>query len=180
MDVPANFKLDVRVRARLLAKNTITEAEVSKHLESLADADGACETVTLAQPALQPLGDRPKIPQALVRPPPRSIAPAPMPVDDGWGDDIDDDDDDEEDLKPVAKKPAAVPARVAPPPPEPESKPEPAAAGTEAEAADEDEDDDDAPAADADAEEPEGAESTDDEPDEDDESDEEEAPGEDE
>jgi len=33
MDLPVNFKFDVRIRARLLAKGNITDADVAKHLK---------------------------------------------------------------------------------------------------------------------------------------------------
>jgi len=112
MDVPVNFKYDVRIRARLLAKGLVTEAEVTKHLDGLADVQPHADYIELAQPALTnpeererqaPVVARPSavVPRAVVpasveRAAPVSIPPAPTPVDDAWDDD-DDDEDDEDD-----------------------------------------------------------------------------------
>jgi hypothetical protein len=111
MDVPVNFKFDVRIRTRHLAKGVVTEAEVSKHLEALADAQGQIDVIDLAQPALATPEERQA---AAIRPsavvakpsasvagssPPLSIPPAPSPVDEAWGDDDDDDDDDDDEVE---------------------------------------------------------------------------------
>jgi hypothetical protein len=52
MTDPELFKFDVRVRERMLKRGRITEADVSRHLASLADLDSVCETVEQPQPAL--------------------------------------------------------------------------------------------------------------------------------
>src|SRR5262245_31457527 len=121
MDVPADFKFDVRIRNRLLNKGVVTEAEVEKRLEGLVDVEASSDPVTLSQPAIGTPESRPaprpifSEPRAM--PAPRSIPPVPLPVDEGW--DEDDDDDDDDDIVPKAKaapKPAepkpVVPAAV--------------------------------------------------------------------
>jgi hypothetical protein len=119
MDAPANFKFDVRIRARLLAKGLVTEAEVAKHLDALADLQPSADYIDLAQPALTSPEERERHAPAAVRPSavvPRAATPAPVersapvsippaaaPVDDSWDDDDDDDDDeDDEDEAKVA------------------------------------------------------------------------------
>ena len=151
MDLPANFKFDVRVRPRLLAKGQLTDAEVEKHLEALADAQPHADVIDLPQPALttpeereRAAAQRPSVvaarpvasaPGPLERSAPVSIAPAPAPVDQGWDEDDDeddvdddedddDDDDDEEDLADL--KPAAA---AAPSPAVQASPPAPPSAG---------------------------------------------------
>ncbi|MCC6898270.1 MAG: hypothetical protein IT377_04810 [Polyangiaceae bacterium] len=52
MTNPELFKYDVRIRERLLRQGLVTEADVKKHLESLADAEAKCETLSQHQPAL--------------------------------------------------------------------------------------------------------------------------------
>jgi hypothetical protein len=113
MDVPVNFKFDVRIRARMLAKGMISDADVTKHVDGLPDREAETTAIDLAQPALTPPGERPPV---NVRPAPRpapvavaavaavaersapmSVAPPPLPVDEGWGDEADDDEDDDED-----------------------------------------------------------------------------------
>jgi len=108
MDLPVNFKFDQRIRARLLAKGHITEADVTKHLDGLADAQPQVDVIDLAQPALTSPEERERLAAArasavVSRPPPAersapvSIAPAPEPVDEGWEEDDDEDDVDDED-----------------------------------------------------------------------------------
>ncbi|HVU03748.1 MAG TPA: hypothetical protein VHE30_18445 [Polyangiaceae bacterium] len=108
MEVPDRFKLDVRVRDRMLANQTVTPADVQKHLDALPDLEASAEVIDLAQPAVSPPGERPPPsarpaprPVAAVAPAaPMSVAPPPLPVDEGWGDeddDLDDEDDDEDD-----------------------------------------------------------------------------------
>ena len=85
------FKLDVRIRERMLRKGSLSEAEVNKHLEALPDVASQGEDLPLRQPALQRFDEasaRPKVP-----PPPRSVPPPPTPTNiDEIGDDVDDDD----------------------------------------------------------------------------------------
>jgi len=127
MDLPANFKFDVRVRPRLLARGQLTEAEVEKHLEGLPDAQPQADMIDLPQPALttpeereRAAAQRPSVvaprpvaaaPTSVDRSAPVSIAPAPAPVDAGWDEDDDEDDvDDEDDDEDVAEVNPVVPA----------------------------------------------------------------------
>ena len=106
MAIPAEFKLDVRVRERLLADGLLSEAEVAKHLESLPDLEGQVVELTMKQPALSNESDRDIVivRTSGARPPVAPIRPTdedlPIPDDD-------DDDDDLDEVKPEAKKPAA-------------------------------------------------------------------------
>jgi hypothetical protein len=168
MDVPPNFKFDVRIRNRMLAKRTITEADVEKHLEALEDRQDKVQGIELVQPALTNPEDRPTPPAsapvptlsaeprpfaapvpAAERSAPRSIAPGPLPVDEGWDDDDDDDDDEVEAVKakpPVeAPKPVVEAVKVAPQATlDVEADDEaPVAKTAESDDADEDEDEDD-------------------------------------
>src|SRR5215510_11172885 len=100
MDAPENFKFDVRIRARMLAKGGLSEGDVQKHLEALQDAASSVESVDISQPAIGTPAERPPPPPPRPRmeprpmppPPPsdhsqpRSIAPGPLAVDDGWDD----------------------------------------------------------------------------------------------
>jgi hypothetical protein len=94
MTGPEIFKLDVRIRERMLRKGLLSEAEVNKHLEALPDVASQGEDLVLRQPALHGLEGggpmRPKNPA-----PPRSVPPpvpaAPINVDEA-GENVDDDD----------------------------------------------------------------------------------------
>src|SRR5215831_6804522 len=130
MDLPVNFKFDVRVRPRLLAKGQLTDAEVDKHLEALADLQPQADVIDLPQPALttpeereRAAAQRPSVVASRAAAPamgvpaersaPVSIAPAPAPVDQGWDedddeDDVDDEDDDEDEELAEAKPVAAA------------------------------------------------------------------------
>ncbi len=137
MDVPENFKFDVRVRDRMLAKGIVSDAEVTKHLDKVADVQGNLDAIELGQPALMSAEERERLvvaprPSAVVL---RPLAPAPLSplnapkapaliddeddIDDDE-DDIDDDEDDDEDEVDAAKpkvaakepaKPEAEPAK---------------------------------------------------------------------
>jgi len=124
MDVPVNFKYDVRIRARLLAKGQVTEAEVTKHLESLADLEPGMESVDLPQPAIGTIEHKERpvpIPRPVVA---RPIAPAPVrapialepaaDIDEDWDDEDEDEDEDEEIEEPAAKAAPAATAAAAP------------------------------------------------------------------
>jgi hypothetical protein len=161
MDLPRNFKFDVRIRSRLLAKGVIDEAEVGKYLETLEDREASSLVIELPQPALINPEDRPTPPASAPAPShvahpafqsersaPRSIAPGPLAVDEGWDeDDEDDDEDDEDDLDAEEAEPAkdaATAPKASPPPVEAASEPqEPEAA---AEEADDESDDEEATA----------------------------------
>jgi len=165
MDAPENFKFDVRIRSRMLAKGGLAEGDVHKHLEALKDLSASVESIDVGQPAigtpaerLPPPPPRPRVEPSLAPPPPpaaersqpRSIAPGPLAVDEGWddeddedeSDDIDDEEDGEaKDAKPVEEK---LPDLAAAPKPVEEKLPDLAAAEPEAEpvsGADDDEDD---------------------------------------
>jgi hypothetical protein len=90
MTGPEIFKLDVRIRERMLRKGSLSEGEVNKHLEALPDVASQGEDLVLRQPALQRDDGamRPKNPAPRSVPPP---APAPTNVDE-VGDGLDDDD----------------------------------------------------------------------------------------
>jgi len=46
------FKYDIRIRERLLRRGLVTEAEVNKHLDGLADVEAKGEILVQHQPAL--------------------------------------------------------------------------------------------------------------------------------
>ena len=89
------FKFDVRIRERMLRKGTLSEAEVGKHLEALADVAAHGEDLVLRQPALHRHDEggsgRKSVPPPRSVPPPPSASAAPGATDDVEGD-IDDDD----------------------------------------------------------------------------------------
>jgi hypothetical protein len=118
MDLPVNFKFDVRIRPRLLARGQINDADVAKHLDALPDLQPHSDSIDLAQPALTSPEERERAaaarpstvvarPAPVGAPPaersaPVSIAPAAEPVDEGWDEDDDEDDvddDEDEDVK---------------------------------------------------------------------------------
>ncbi len=111
MAIPAELKFDVRVRERLLGDGLLSEAEVSKHLESLPDLESQVVDLTIKQPALSNETDRDIVivRTSGVRPPVAPIRPTDedLPIPD------DDDDDDELDAvkpeKKVVEKPVPAP-----------------------------------------------------------------------
>ncbi len=133
MPIPENFKYDVRVRERMLKRGLLTESELSKHVDALADVTDQVVEVELKQPALVKESERvervvsrsaPR-PVASYTPPVRSLENELNDIDDDEDDDIDDEDDedDEEELKvkaaakvAAAEKAAAVVAAPAPEP----------------------------------------------------------------
>ncbi|HEY4158960.1 MAG TPA: hypothetical protein VGM29_12715 [Polyangiaceae bacterium] len=98
MPIPDQFKYDVRVRERLLRSGDLSEADLKKHVDALADVSDQLVEVELKQPALQKESERV---ERVSRPAPARpiIAPARSLEDELNG--VDDDDDD--DLKPAAK-----------------------------------------------------------------------------
>ncbi|MBX3127801.1 MAG: hypothetical protein KF718_13845 [Polyangiaceae bacterium] len=46
------LKFDVRVTARMLKRNALTDQELAAHVAGLADAAEKCDSVSAAQPAL--------------------------------------------------------------------------------------------------------------------------------
>jgi hypothetical protein len=124
------FKLDVRVRERLMRSGVLKESEVARHLEGLTDVENQAVPVVAKQPALQSESDRDIVivRTSGVRPPPTpprhdddlESTPLEDEDDDDLDDDDDDDDDDEGDApakKPEAEKPVEA-AKPAPAPPE--------------------------------------------------------------
>jgi hypothetical protein len=150
MPIPENFKYDVRVRERMLKRGLLTESELSKHVEALADVTDQVVEVELKQPALVKESER--VERVVSRSAPRPVASYTAPVrslenelndiDDDEDDDLDDEDDedDEEDIKvkaaakaaaaekaaaaAPAAAPAEVPAVAAEAAPEPSAEPE--------------------------------------------------------
>lgn len=126
MPIPENFKYDVRVRERMLKRGMLTEGELTKHVEALADVADQVVEVELKQPALVKESER--VERVVSRSAPRPLI-AHVPVVrslenelndiDEDEDDEDDEDEDEEDLKAkaAAKVAAAEKAKaeVAPP-----------------------------------------------------------------
>jgi len=117
MPIPEDFKYDVRVRERMLKRGALTDTELSKHVDALADVNDLVVEVELKQPALQRESEREA--RVVSRTAPRPVV-AHVPVvrslenelndieeDDDDLDDIDDEDDDEDDLKAKAAKAAA-------------------------------------------------------------------------
>jgi hypothetical protein len=146
MPIPENFKYDVRVRERMLKRGLLTESELGKHVDALADVTDQVVEVELKQPALVKESERvervvsrsaPR-PVASYTPPVRSLENELNDIDDDEDDDLDDEDDedDEDDIKvkaaakvaaaekAAAEKAAAAPAVVAEAAPEPSVEPE--------------------------------------------------------
>src|SRR4051812_31042096 len=154
MPIPENFKYDVRVRERMLKRGLLTEGELTKHVEALADVTDQVIEVELKQPALVKESER--VERVVTRTAPRPVV-ASMPVRslENELNDIDDDDDDFDDEdddvkakaapkaaaeKAAAEKAAAEKAAEKPAAPVAETK----AAESESESEDdEDEDDED-------------------------------------
>ena len=136
MPIPENFKYDVRVRERMLKRGLLTESELSKHVDALADVTDQVVEVELKQPALVKESER--VERVVSRSAPRPVV-SHVPVvrslenelndiDEDDDDDLDDEDDedDEEDLKAkaAAKAAAAEKAAAAPAPAVAEVAPE--------------------------------------------------------
>ncbi|MEI9936743.1 MAG: hypothetical protein WDO69_05920 [Pseudomonadota bacterium] len=143
MPIPENFKYDVRVRERMLKRGMLTESELTKHVDALADVADQVVEVELKQPALVKESER--VERVVSRSAPRPVV-AHVPsvrslenelndIDDDEDDDLDDDEDDEDEIKVKAaakvaaaeKAAAAAPAVVAPVAAEvaPDASPEP-------------------------------------------------------
>src|SRR6187402_1783587 len=128
MPIPENFKYDVRVRERMLKRGLLTEGELNKHVEALADVTDQVVEVELKQPALVKESER--VERVVSRSAPRPVV-SHVPVvrslenelndiDDDEDDDIDDEEDDEDEVKAkaaakaAAEKPKAEPAPAEP------------------------------------------------------------------
>ncbi len=135
MPIPEFFKYDIRVRERMLKRGILTDAELGKHVDALADVADQVIEVELKQPALQKESEREA--RIVSRSAPRPVV-AHVPVVrslENELNDIDEDEDDEIDdeeevkvkaaAKVVADKAAADKAAAAPkvePAAEPEAK----------------------------------------------------------
>jgi hypothetical protein len=147
MPIPENFKYDVRVRERMLKRGLLTESELSKHVDALADVTDQVVEVELKQPALVKESERVErvvsrsAPRPVVShvPSVRSLENELNDIEEDEDDDLDDEDEDDEEgvkVKAAAKvaaaekaaaaeKPApAEPAVVADATPEPSAEPE--------------------------------------------------------
>jgi hypothetical protein len=144
MPIPENFKYDVRVRERMLKRGLLTESELSKHVDALADVTDLLVEVELKQPALVKESERVErvvsrsAPRPVVSHVPtiRSLENELNDIDDDEDDDLDDDEEDDEDeikVKAAAKVAAAekaaaaapaVVAAIVEPAPEPSAEPE--------------------------------------------------------
>ena len=114
MPIPEDFKYDVRVRERMLKRGALTDSELTKHVDALADVNDLVIEVELKQPALQRESEREarivsrSAPRPIVAHVPvvRSLENELNDIDEDDDDDLDDEDDDDDDLK-VKAKPAA-------------------------------------------------------------------------
>ena len=141
MPIPEDFKYDVRVRERMLKRGALTDTELSKHVDALADVNDLVVEVELKQPALQRESEREA--RIVSRSAPRPVV-AHVPVvrslenelndidEDDDLDDIDDEDEDEDDLKAKVAKAAPKAEVIADKPNGAIAEPEPAPATKEA------------------------------------------------
>jgi hypothetical protein len=104
MPIPEFFKYDIRVRERMLKRGMLTDSELGKHVDALADVADQVIEVELKQPALQKESEREARIVSRTAPRPviahvpvvRSLENELNDIDDD--DDIDDEDDDEDDI----------------------------------------------------------------------------------
>jgi len=139
MPIPEFFKYDIRVRERMLKRGILTDAELGKHVDALADVTDQVIEVELKQPALQKESEREarivsrSAPRPIIAHVPvvRSLENELNDIDEDEDDEIDDEEDDEDEVKVkaaakvVADKAAADKAAAAPkvePAAEPEAK----------------------------------------------------------
>jgi hypothetical protein len=94
MPIPEQFKYDVRVRERMLRSGDLTEADLKKHVDALADVSEQLVEVELKQPALQKESERVERVSRPAPPRPAVVAPARSLENELNG--IDDDEDDDE------------------------------------------------------------------------------------
>jgi hypothetical protein len=108
MPIPEFFKYDIRVRERMLKRGMLTDSELGKHVDALADVADQVIEVELKQPALQKESEREarivsrSAPRPVIAhvPAVRSLENELNDIDDDEDDDLDDiDDDDEDDVK---------------------------------------------------------------------------------
>lgn len=111
MPLPESFKFDVRVRERLLRSGQLSDAEIQKRLDGLADVSANAATVELKQPAFQTEADRAEHAVVVRTVPPRPmVLAAPIDLDEEYDDE--DDDDDEDEIVPAPRAPLAAVAPV--------------------------------------------------------------------
>ena len=137
MPIPEFFKYDIRVRERMLKRGELTTAELSKHVDALADVADLVVEVELKQPALVKESER--VERVVSRSAPRPViahVPAIRSLEnelndiDEDDDDLDDEDDEDEDdvkVKAAAKLKADAAAAAAAPAPAPAPAAEPVA-----------------------------------------------------
>src|SRR5450432_302857 len=107
MPIPEFFKYDIRVRERMLKRGILTDAELGKHVDALADVADQVIEVELKQPALQKESEREarivsrSAPRPVVAHVPvvRSLENELNDIDEDEDDEIDDEEDDEEEVK---------------------------------------------------------------------------------
>ncbi len=127
MPIPEFFKYDIRVRERMLKRGVLTDSELGKHVDALADVADLVIEVDLKQPALQKDSERVErvISRSAARPviasvpPVRSLENELNDIEEDEDDDLDDEDDedDEDDVKvKAAPKATDKPAPVEPAP----------------------------------------------------------------
>jgi hypothetical protein len=134
MPIPEFFKYDIRVRERMLKRGMLTDSELSKHVDALADVADQVIEVELKQPALQKESEREarivsrSAPRPVIAHVPvvRSLENELNDIDDDEDDDIDDEDDDEDDIKVKAAAKATADKAAAAKAAEPAAAVEPA------------------------------------------------------
>ena len=105
MPIPEFFKYDIRVRERMLKRGLLTDSELGKHVDALADVTDQVIEVELKQPALQKESEREarivsrSAPRPVIAHVPvvRSLENELNDIDDDDDDDLDDEDDEDED-----------------------------------------------------------------------------------
>jgi hypothetical protein len=95
MPIPEFFKYDIRVRERMLKRGMLTDSELGKHVEALADVTDQVIEVELKQPALQKESEREA--RIVSRSAPRPVI-AHVPVVRSLENELNDIDDDDDDL----------------------------------------------------------------------------------
>jgi hypothetical protein len=104
MPIPEFFKYDIRVRERMLKRGILTDGELGKHVDALADVADQVIEVELKQPALQKESEREarivsrSAPRPVIAhvPAVRSLENELNDIDEDEDDDIDDEDDEDE------------------------------------------------------------------------------------
>ncbi|HEY3665700.1 MAG TPA: hypothetical protein VGL19_06865, partial [Polyangiaceae bacterium] len=95
MPIPEFFKYDIRVRERMLKRGLLTDSELGKHVDALADVTDQVIEVELKQPALQKESEREA--RIVSRSAPRPVI-AHVPVVRSLENELNDIDEDDDDL----------------------------------------------------------------------------------